>query len=62
MSKLIQSAYNCIESNKFKKAVSILDSPELARYPLAKAFASSLRFIRSLYRRIAAYRWGIQQG
>ena len=48
--------------DKFKKAVSILDSPELARYPLAKAFASSLRFIRSLYRRIAAYRWEIQRG
>lgn len=39
MSKLIQSAYTCIESQKYKKAVTILDSPELSRYPLAKASA-----------------------
>ena len=36
MSKLIQSAYTCIESKRYKKAVTILDSPELSRYPLAK--------------------------
>lgn len=36
MSKLIQSAYNCIESGKYKKAITILDSPELDRFPIAK--------------------------
>lgn len=37
MSKLIQSAYNCIESGKYKKAITILDSPELDRFPIAKS-------------------------
>lgn len=36
MSKIIQSAYNLIESQKYKKAAEHLDSPEVARYPLAK--------------------------
>lgn len=36
MSKLIQSAYNSIESGKYKKAITILDSPELDRFPIAK--------------------------
>lgn len=38
MSKLIQSAYVCIESGKFKKALTILDSPELDRFPSAKVY------------------------
>ena len=38
MSKIIQSAYNFIESQKYKKAAALLDSPEVARYPHAKVY------------------------
>lgn len=38
MSKIIQSAYSFIESQKYKKAATLLDSPEVARFPLAKVF------------------------
>ena len=42
MSKLIQSAYTSIESGKFKKALTILDSPELDRFPTAKVYIYDL--------------------
>ena len=38
MSKIIQSAYSLIESQKYKKAATLLDSPEVARFPHAKVY------------------------
>ena len=38
MSKIIQSAYSAIESQKYKKAASLLESPDVARFPLAKVY------------------------
>ena len=45
MSKLIQSAYASINSQKYKKALTILESPELDRYPMAKVGLRILRLI-----------------
>lgn len=45
MSKLIQSAYASINSQKYKKAITILESPELDRYPMAKVYPIDLHLI-----------------
>lgn len=48
MSKIIQSAYSSIGAQKYKKAATLLESPEVARYPIAKVWSSFFTFHYSL--------------
>ena len=52
MSKIIQSAYSAIESQKYKKAASLLESPEVARFPFAKVYYYLIDYDSIVFKRL----------